>query len=524
MRDARDRDEALDVLRQAAAHHPFWRQLADHELADLWAGDIPLMSARIATRDISTSSGQVLPRLLEAPGLDSSLEKVAAMNEVDRRDQEWLISASMTTRRPDNGHLGAPPSPESVSAIAAEPGRLLAAACGLADQIVARAMTGRGDQARGRVNWVGLQLMEDSRWMVLPMGAGLADGYLGVALFLAQLADLTGIGRYAEVAGRAVSALPQLLDVLAGEPALLSAVGCGGLDGLGGISYGLARIATLLGDTEVGVWAGQAAELAAAAAAQPAAPPGWAAGTAGCLAAMMAVRAETGSAMAASAARACAERLSDLVEQTNGRCVPAGEAMPAGFAAGPSGIGWALARFALAEGRARYSHASRLAIWRGGEPTVPDPGQGPVGWCQGAVGRLIARTCLVEDTGTDQFRPALARLSKRPVLSDLSLCHGEMGIAESLIILAATIGDSEAARAQRHRAALILGAVDQDGRHCGTPGGTPTPGLLNGLAGIGYGLLRLGFADQVPSALLLEPGPHARGGASQLSIPDQRIE
>jgi type 2 lantibiotic biosynthesis protein LanM len=513
MRDARDRDGALDVLRQASAHHPFWRQLAEHELADLWGGDIPLMSARLATRDIWTSSGQHLPGLLELAGLHSSLAKVAAMNEVDRRDQEWFISASMTTRRPGNNHLGAPPLPEPVSAIAAEPGRLLAAACGLADQIVARAMTGRGEKAGGRVNWVGLQLVEDSRWMVLPMGADLADGYLGVALFLAQLADLTGIDRYAEVAGCAVSALPQLLDVLAGEPSLLSAVGCGGHEGLGGISYGMARIAALLRDAGIRAWASSAAELAAVAASQPAAPPGWAAGIAGCLAAMTAVWAETGSATAASTAQACADRLSDLVEQTSGRCVPAGDAILPGFAAGPSGIGWALARFGLADGGARYSRAGRLAISCGVEPVIPASGQGSAGWCQGAAGLLIARTCLMEDTGMDQLRPALALLSERPVLSDLSLCHGELGIAESLIVLASAIGDSEAARVHRHRAALVLGAIDQDGRYCGTPGGTPTPGLLNGLAGIGYGLLRLGFGDRVPSALLLQPGPRAGGDA-----------
>jgi lantibiotic modifying enzyme len=33
----------------------------------------------------------------------------------------------------------------------------------------------------------------------------------------------------------------------------------------------------------------------------------------------------------------------------------------------------------------------------------------------------------------------------------------------------------------------------------------PTPGLISGLAGIGYGLLRLAFATRVPSVLLLEP-------------------
>ncbi|MGW0413846.1 hypothetical protein ACWDZX_21585, partial [Streptomyces collinus] len=39
-------------------------------------------------------------------------------------------------------------------------------------------------------------------------------------------------------------------------------------------------------------------------------------------------------------------------------------------------------------------------------------------------------------------------------------------------------------------------------------GGITTPGLLTGLAGHGLGLLRLGFADLVPSALLLRtPDP-----------------
>jgi lantibiotic modifying enzyme len=50
----------------------------------------------------------------------------------------------------------------------------------------------------------------------------------------------------------------------------------------------------------------------------------------------------------------------------------------------------------------------------------------------------------------------------------------------------------------------VLGSLDQYGARCGTPNEVPTPGLLCGLAGIGYGLLRLGFADQVPSVLLLD--------------------
>ena len=40
---------------------------------------------------------------------------------------------------------------------------------------------------------------------------------------------------------------------------------------------------------------------------------------------------------------------------------------------------------------------------------------------------------------------------------------------------------------------------------CGTPLGVDSPGLMTGLAGIGYGLLRLAEPARVPSVLTLEP-------------------
>lgn len=60
----------------------------------------------------------------------------------------------------------------------------------------------------------------------------------------------------------------------------------------------------------------------------------------------------------------------------------------------------------------------------------------------------------------------------------------------------------EAARAQP------LGALVRDigdrGSSAGPRGGIETPGLLTGLAGIGYGLLRQAEPARVPSVLLLD--------------------
>jgi type 2 lantibiotic biosynthesis protein LanM len=506
LRDARDRDQALDPLRGITADQPLWRELAEHELADLRAGDIPLLISRPATRDVWTSAGQRRPGLLDRTGRSRTLDIIAGMGEVDRRDQEWVISASLATRRPARGHLSSQPMPGPLTAIAAEPVRMLAAVCGLADQIVARGMTDQDGENRSRANWIGLQLVDDIRWMVLPMGASLTDGYLGVGLFLAQLAALTGLTRYAEVARRAVLPVAPLLDALTGNPDLLAAIGCG-FTGLGGISYGLARMSVLLDDDELRDWTDRAVRVTAEAA-DLTCPPWWMTGLSGCLAAMSAVRAELGSAAAEDLANACAGQLTALVESSGGGCVADDEPVRGGFAAGPAGVGWALTRFAGDAVGSRGFRAGQRALRRAGEPPVLAGGAladgAGLGWCSGVAGLLIARSGL-DDVDRTELRAAGQALTSRPILHDLSLCHGELGITDALALLDSAAGRPRMSAGFRRQAGRILDAVGRRTRCCGTPGAVETPGLLSGLAGIGYGLLRLGFPDRVPSVLLQEP-------------------
>ena len=54
-------------------------------------------------------------------------------------------------------------------------------------------------------------------------------------------------------------------------------------------------------------------------------------------------------------------------------------------------------------------------------------------------------------------------------------------------------------------AASLVDNGERDGWLCGVPNGTTTPGLMPGLAGIGYNLLRLADPGRVPSILLVEP-------------------
>jgi lantibiotic modifying enzyme len=274
-----------------------------------------------------------------------------------------------------------------------------------------------------------------------------------------------------------------LLDTLADRPDLVALIGRGGMHGLGGIAYGLARLAALLDDPQLREWTGMAVALAATAPDTP----GWAGGSAGCLAAMTAVHAELGLASAKGLATECADRTAALVGQPD-------RAIPDGFADGWAGIAWSLASCAPAE--PRYAAAARTALDR-----VSLEGTSVPGWCGGAAGLLIARMA-VAGTHCDY---AVGTLGGRSLSRDLSLCHGELGVAEALTVAAGDNPCPATVSARRRRAAVILGAIDRYGPSCGTPGNVTTPGLLNGLAGIGYGLLRLGFPQRVPSVLLLRP-------------------
>jgi len=75
-------------------------------------------------------------------------------------------------------------------------------------------------------------------------------------------------------------------------------------------------------------------------------------------------------------------------------------------------------------------------------------------------------------------------------------------------------------------ASHVLDDILRTGARCGTPEHVPSPGMMNGLSGIGYGLLRLADPDRVPSLLALDPPcsragviPHASAASDRTALP-----
>lgn len=527
MRDATERQQVLSLLRTPLLGLPALPGLEDEEIAELWCGDVPVFCTRPGGTELWSGTGRTVPGPTHGPsapgpagsphdavvstGLTRVEAKVRAMDTVDRQDQERIIRAAMVSTSPEPPHRADPGGRARSAATAPEPEQLLSAARSVGDQLVSLAY-----RHGGRTNWIGLELLGERYWRITPMAADLAGGYTGPALFLAQLAALTGAARYAEAAREALTPVPGLLDALHGRADDLGALGSGAFAGLGGIAYALTEVGTLLGDREVLDLAGPAVRLSCAASAAEGGY-GVRGGAAGGLVSLLAVYRATGRPEAWRGATRCAERIADAPLPVSG-----------GFADGAAGIGWALLRFVGAGGDARLRSAGLQALRRAtagatngmaagaaherttgaaAEATHERTGAAATGpaWCHGVAGIALA----IADSHDALADPELAgwlaarsgELAGIGPLADDSLCHGESGLLELL-------GHSAlpAARpAWVRRAGTLLAAADRAGPQCGTPGRVPHPGLLTGLSGIGHGLLRAGFPDRIGSALLLRP-------------------
>ncbi|MFI9151549.1 type 2 lanthipeptide synthetase LanM family protein [Streptomyces sp. NPDC053367] len=521
LKDADARQQVLETLRTdlfGAAPEP---GLVDEEIAQLWAGDVPLFTARPGHDGLWGTPGRGPAGRTELPGLDRVAAKAAALDTVDRQDQEWIVRAAMATASREPAHRPAEGRRHRTADRAPEPDRLLSAARSVGDQLVSLAY-----REGARSNWIGLELLDDRYWRIGPMPADLAGGYTGPALFLAQLAELTGAGHYAEAARTALAPVPALLDTLRARPDDLGAVGSGAFTGLGGIAYALTETARLLDDPEAGSWASAVLRLVGAAS-RSEREYGVGTGVAGGLVALLAAleggagteedRQET-----RLAARACAERLLGADLTAAGR----------DFTTGAAGIGWALLRFAEAAEATGSGHelaarcrtkglaALRMAAGRqegtasrdARPPAVgPEAGARPSAWCRGRAGIALAvldAPGATEDPWlADWSRATAEELGRDRPAPDDSLCHGEAGLCELL-------GHGALPEARPHwlrRAGALLASVEENDIRSGAPDGVPHPGLLTGLAGIGHGLLRAGFPERVPPLLLLRTtDPKAR--------------
>ncbi len=202
-----------------------------------------------------------------------------------------------------------------------------------------------------------------------------------------------------------------------------------------------------------------------------------------------------------------------------------------GYAHGAAGIALALLELADFSGEERFRAAARRAIdyerslfsaEAGNWPdlrlfgTAPEQAAGTphrysVAWCYGAAGIGLARLGCRRHLDDARLQPELDTALRTTRAKGFGfshiLCHGDLGNLE-LLLQAGRSCPASPWRVEADRlAAGILTSIDRDGWRCANPMRLESPGLMTGLSGIGYQLLRLAEPEKVPSVLTLAPTP-----------------
>ena len=517
MRNALDRDLLFERLWVAVEACPYLARVISAECAALQEGDIPLFLTRPSSLHVWCGSDQYFASFFERSSLSVVEERLRGMDESDLNLQLWLIRASLAAAAEEPSLVGRHRLKIRQAEAPIDQARLLAAACTIGDKLESSAL--RWDE---NVSWIGLTAASDRQWRVSTTLLDLYDGLPGIALFLAYLGSVTGRTRYADLARQACNGIRARLEAFKS-----GGLGIGAFAGWGGIIYVLTHLASLWQDEDL---FGEAQRIVPCVSCQIGSDESFdiIAGSAGCIGSLIALYLQRPSAEILTAAKACGEHLvasAKSMPNGVGWVIPRQTVPLSGFAHGAAGIAWALYRLAALTNEQVFRKTADAAIAY--ERTLFDPDtanwrdlrgvNGPLAetakssmtaWCHGAAGIGLARLAAGEPLDNERRREidtALSTTIREGFGNNHSLCHGDAGNMELLLEAARVLGEERWEREALLIANGIAESISRNQYRCATPCHVESPGLMTGLAGIGYGLLRSAKPDRVSSVLTLQP-------------------
>lgn len=526
LRDALELDRFYDRLWLGINENKYLPRVIPHERADLLGGDIPMFTTQPGSRDVWSSSGERIPDFLNETGLSLVRERLRRFSEADLSRQLWFIRASLATLTLSRDDLMKWPSyrpiaPERMLEGAELRERLLAEASAVGDRLEALALRGAEDVA-----WIGLAY-SNKQWGMVPLLEDLYGGACGLLLALAYLGEVTGKERYTALAQTALRTLRRRL--VHTKDAFYS---IGAFNGLGGLLYALSHLRMLWKDDSL------LEELEELLALLPELIDkdenlDVVGGAAGCIGSLLSVQACAPSERVRSLAQLCGERLlarATGMEEGIGWLTKIETVKPiTGFSHGSSGIAWALMelgawlvdeRFKTAALDAvRHEHTQFSAAegnWLDAsdaqskeQPKLDGQLALSMAWCYGAPGIGLARLRMLRHMNHELLREeaetALRTTLARGFGTNHSICHGDLGNMDFLMQANEVLEHPELPARINRLTNIILESIRRNGWLCGVPLGVESPALMNGLAGICYGLLRLAEPQRVPSVLILAP-------------------
>ena len=502
--DGTEADLVLGQIWSGAAPSGVLKRVVAHEFTQLQQGDIPYFSCRASSSTLTSSDEQPIDGVLSTSGIDAVRDRLHRMNEVDLRLQEWIIRASLASLGEATNNLAEPHTCEPNGHIA---------------NSAASAMDATSLTVDGRASWLTLAPREAGHdaelgHEIAEVGLDLYDGLAGIGFFLFAYARHTADER-ARLLGRC--AFAELDRRVEANPTDQS---FGAFNGLAGILYAYAHVSSWFPDEGLELRV-TAASLLPAIDAKLRTDPACdlISGRAGALLCLLAAHRAWGDDAYLNLAVRCGRDLTDGLGHPPGdEAARWGLPYRRGMSHGYAGIAMALARLGAATREKRFIEASlditRLECDLVSNNEWTDPGDehhaGQATWCHGAPGIAVARLVTASISGVawveNEARRALTRCLDSSSLDNDSLCHGTLGNLDALAHAAGTLsGEPYWAQEVARQHAMLAADIAERGLRCARPHYIAVPGLMTGLAGIGYGALRLIDPTVFPSVLSLAP-------------------
>jgi type 2 lantibiotic biosynthesis protein LanM len=532
LRDALERDRFFDQLWREVELRPYLARAISAERRDLLRGDIPMFTTHPDDHTIFSSDGEAFPSFFDESGLQLVEQRLQHLDEQDLARQRWIIEAALATLLVDPKQVTGKVLQVRPTHLPVSHDRLLEAANAVGKRLDQLATC--NDYG---ASWLGMSVVNERSWGLLPTHIDLYNGTSGIALFLGYLGVLTGEMRYTTLARLALSSVRALTEQQKKYPQLIN---IGVFDGIGSVIYLLTHLSMLWHEPALFQEAGELVEFLASFVTKDERLD-VISGSAGCIMNLLSLYTIHPSPSILDVACQCGDRL-----LATAQAMPAGIAWATvkhekplgGFAHGTSGIALSLLRLANASGQERYRQAALDALAYDRSLFLPEQQnwadlrtmpslQGNterdeqnndetqkryspmVAWCHGAAGiglsRLGVLPLLDDATTRNEIHVALKMIIAKGLMDNHSLCHGALGNADILLTATRLLNEQPYQQALEHLKATILDSIASSGWVTGVPLGIETPGLMSGLAGIGYGLLRLAEPEKVPSVLLVSP-------------------
>ncbi|MUG95826.1 type 2 lantipeptide synthetase LanM [Scytonema sp. UIC 10036] len=497
------------------------------ELAALQQLDVPYFGVFSDSCTIDVGLEQPIEQYFQQSCYSQVISRFQQLDEMDLSRQIAIIQGSFyarVARTPSTekkAELDSESDLQSISPLSVE--QLLEEAVAIASEIQEQSLQG----VSGSLNWMGIGYVPNAeRFQLQLLDDSLYHGNCGIALFLSALYQITGNTQFKDLAFSALHSIRHCLQTSSPDfmQTFAKQIGIGGATGIGSIIYSLVRTSQFLETAALLEDAQRVAHLMTPALIACDRQLDIVGGASGAILGLLALYHQTKEPAVLQQALACGQHLLQhrtRVDNSPRAWKTVAKIPLTGFSHGAASIAYALLRlYALTNDKAYLEAACEgiayeRSVFSPSETNWPDlrfaeqQQKFMVSWCHGASGIGLARLGSLSILETDEIyqeiEMALQATQKYSWQDVDHLCCGNFGRIEVLLVASQKLS-RPCLQSQAHKqASWVVNRAKQAGGYklfANLPNHVFNPSFFQGIAGIGYELLRLAYPEILPSVLL----------------------